>query len=96
MRCETAYSITSSARTRNVSGMVSPIALAVLRLTTSSLPVLQAILQSSGRLDRKGDFGPQRDYSLETIKVSDEFAQSTIFPDGSCDRRLPNSGVDGQ
>jgi hypothetical protein len=36
---EQAYSITSSARTRNVSGIISPIAFAILRLRISSILV---------------------------------------------------------
>src|SRR5207245_2941068 len=36
LRCEIPYSITSSACTSNVSGIVSPSAFAVLRLTASS------------------------------------------------------------
>ena len=36
---EQAYSITSSARTRNVSGIISPISFAILRLRISSILV---------------------------------------------------------
>src|SRR5262249_29561614 len=47
------HSITSSARTRNVSGMVSPIAFAVLRLTTSSNLVENWTGKSPGLVPRR-------------------------------------------
>jgi hypothetical protein len=52
-------------------------------------PSTSSYVAASTRRDRENI------HYIEMHEVSDEFAKSTIFPDGSGPRHLPDTGVDG-